>query len=235
MKLSALVLVCLCGAASADPVDPAKVDYVEDPYAPHVTNGTTARFGSAIGFIYGERQDVIAIGATGAVGQRWGRLTLEAEAAALQLTSNDSTDTVLGDAERLGVVARFDVIRLGPRWVGPNSLLAIYVEGGADKAWNHYYKPSASDAVTERMVPDDSSHVEGQVGFGLMLEHRLQEPISFPHRIAWFLGWRMAYAPHPTEAASICRGVTCTAAPTMPEDSYTDRSMLFQSSLSVTW
>jgi len=65
--------------------------------------------------------------------------------------------------------------------------------------------------------------------------HRLQEPISFPHRIAWFLGWRMAYAPHPTEAASICRGVTCTAAPTMPEDSYTDRSMLFQSSLSVTW
>lgn len=233
MKLHALVLVCLCGVAAADPVDPAKVDYVEDPYAPHVTNGTTVRLGTAIGFIYGERQDVIAIGATGAVGQRWGRLTVEAEAAALQLTSNDSTDTILGNAERLGVIARFDVIRLGPHWVGPNSLLSIYVEGGADKAWNHWYLPTGNEA--ERMVPNDNSRVEGQVGFGIMLDHRLQEPISFPHRIGWFLGWRLAYAPHPTEAASICRGVSCRPAPMMPEDSYTDRSMLFQSSLAVTW
>src|SRR5439155_23447142 len=131
-----------------------------------------------------------------------------------------------GDGERLGVVGRFDVIRLGPHWVGPNSMLAIYVEGGADKAWNHWYRPGGSDnAQLERMVPNDSSRVEGQVGFGIMLDHRLQEPISFPHRIGWFLGWRMAYAPHPTEAASICRGVTCVAAPAMPEDSYTDRSM----------
>jgi hypothetical protein len=235
MTLRALLLVCLvAGSASADPFDPSKVEYIEDPYAPHVTNGTTARLGTAVGFIYGERQDVLAIGGTGAFGHRFGRLTLEAELALMQLETVDSTNTVLGDAERLGVIARFDVIRLGPHIVGPNSMVAFYVEGGAAKAWNHWYRPDANDQ-TDRMVPEDSSRVEGQVGFGIMLDHRLQEPISFPHRIGWFLGWRLAYAPHKSEAASICRGVVCVAAPTMPEDSYTDRSMLFQSSLSVTW
>ena len=30
--------------------DPAHADYVEDPYADHVTNGTTARVGTVVGF-----------------------------------------------------------------------------------------------------------------------------------------------------------------------------------------
>jgi hypothetical protein len=133
----------------------------------------------------------------------------------------------------LGVVARFDVIRIGPHWVGPNSLLSIYVEGGAAQAWNSWYTPDG--AAMNRVVPEDSRRVEGQVGFGIMLDHRLQEPISFPHRIGWFLGWRLGLAPHATEAASVCRGVDCRPAPMMPEDSFTDRSMLFQSSLAFTW
>ncbi|MEO8705778.1 MAG: hypothetical protein ABI867_37450, partial [Kofleriaceae bacterium] len=63
----------------------------------------------------------------------------------------------------------------------------------------------------------------------------LQEPIGFPHRIGWFLGWRLAFAPHDSEPASVCRGISCRAAPEMADDRYIDRSMLFQSSLSVTW
>lgn len=230
-------MVMSSARARADDFDFHKVDYIEDPYADHVTNGSTVRLGSAVGFIYGERRDVLAIGGTAAAGQRFGRLTLEAELAVMNLQTADSNNFTLGNAERLGVIGRFDVIRLGPHIVGPNSMLAIYVEGGAARAWNHWYGPDTSSANVTRnlLVPEDSARVEGQIGFGMMLEHRLQEPISFPRRIGWFLGWRMAYAPHSSEAASICRGTVCSAAPPMPEDSYVDKSMLFQSSLSVTW
>jgi hypothetical protein len=213
--------------------EPAHTDWVDDPYADHVTWGTTARLGSAVGFLHGERLDALALGATAAVGQRFGRLALEAELAALSLQARGGTGTRLGDAERLGAIARFDVIRIGPRWVGGNSLLAIYVEGGAAVAWNHWYEPEATERA--RVVPADTKRVEGQAGFGVALDHRLQEPIGFPHRIGWFLGWRFALAPHASDAATVCRGTTCRAAPSSPEQRFIDRSMLFQSSLVWTW
>jgi hypothetical protein len=221
-------------AAWADPaLDSAHAAYVEDPYAPHDTSGSTVRLGTAVGFIYGERINANALGMTVAAGQRFGRLTIEAEYSYLGYRSYGITQLSLGNGNRLGVIGRFDVIRIGPRWVGENSLLSLYVEGGAAVAWNHWYMPGSNEP--DRTVPEDSKRVEGQVGFGLELEHRLQEPPKFPHRIGWFLGWRMAYAPHQAEAASICRGVSCRSAPMMPEDSFTDRSMLFQSSMQVTW
>lgn len=202
--------------------------------APHHTYGNTARLGTVVGFVYAERQSVTAVGLSTAVGQRWGRFALDAEYAYLAYQQRGPSDLALGDGQRLGVIGRFDVVRLGPQYVGGNSLLSFYVEGGADVAWNHWYKPAYNEAA--RIVPDDSKRVEGQAGFGVEIDHRLQEPIGFPHRIGWFLGWRMAFAPHDSEPASICRGSTsCRAAPMMPEDRYTDRSMLFQSSLSVTW
>jgi hypothetical protein len=237
-----MAVVCLGftleGAAWADPAQedlplPKRAGYVEDPYAPHDTTGSTARVGSAVGFIYGERLDVTAVGVTTAAGYRFGRLTVEAEFDYLAFSVRGPDDTSLGNGERLGALARLDVIRLGSHVVGQNSMFAIYVEGGAAQAWNHWYRPAANEAM--RTVPDDTRRVEGQVGFGIVLDHRLQEPISFPHRIGWFLGWRLGLAPHPTESASICRGVSCRPAPMMPEDSFTDRSMLFQSSLSFTW
>jgi len=217
--------------------DPAHVDWVEDPYAPHVTRGTTARLGTAVGFLYGEPLDVLAIGATAALGQRFGRLTIESELAYLALQTKDGTSRRLGDAERLGVVARYDVVRIGPRWVGGNSLAAIYVEGGAAVAWNHWYAPAGDEPA--RVVPDDTKRVEGQVGFGVSLDHRLQEPIGFPHRVGWFLGWRLAMSPRASDLSVTCRSssTTCRVAETMPppEARWIDRSMLFQSSLAVTW
>jgi hypothetical protein len=234
-----LAVVCLGGtgrgAAWAEPAhdDPARDDWVDNPFAPHVTRGTTARVGSAVGFLYGEVVDVSAIGLTTAVGYRFGRLAIEAELDYLSLNPRGPSSLHVGDAERLGVVARYDVIRIGPEWVGANSLLSFYVEGGAAAAWNHWYQPGPGEAM--RVVPEDSKRVEGQVGFGVALDHRLQEPIGFPHRIGWFLGWRLAMAPHAAETATVCRGAICRAATSMSDDRFIDRSMLFQSSLAATF
>lgn len=207
--------------------------YVEDPLAPHVTEGTTARLGTSVGFLYGERLDVLALGFAVAGGQRFGRFAIEAEYSYLKFTIRGPSNLALGDGQRLGVVGRFDVLRLGSAIIGGNSMLAVYVEGGAAVAWNDWYQPAYDEA--SRIVPADTKRVEGQAGFGIQLDHRLQEPIGFPRRIGWFLGWRVALAPHETEAASICRGASCRPAPMMPNERYTDRSMLFQSSLAVTW
>ncbi len=228
-------LVCLgftgSGVAWAEP---ARSDYVENPYAEHVTNGSIARLGTAVGVVHTERIDATALGLAAGFGQRWGRIAVEAEYAFLQFSERGPSSLPLGDGHRLGVVGRFDVLRLGSTVVGGNSLFAIYIEGGAGVAWNRWFRPSARQA--DRIVPDDTKQAEGIVGFGLSLDHRLQEPIGFPRRIGWFLGWRMAFSPHAQTPASICRGSTsCRPAPMMAETDYTDRSMLFGSSLAFTW
>ena len=231
-----VVLVILCHVVTAQRVtwaEPAQVDWVEDPYAPHVTRGSTVRLGTAVGYLHGEPVDALALGLTGAVGQRFDRLAIEAELDVFRLQAPDGSNLRIGDAERVGAVVRFDVLRIGPRWVGGNSLLSVYVEGGAAVAWNHWYQPTAEQAM--RVVPDDTKRVEGQVGFGLALDHRLQEPIGFPHRVGWFLGWRLALAPSSGVLATVCRGATCRSEAAMPEEHGADRSLLFQSSLAITW
>jgi len=236
-----LAIVCLGitargGWANPAQVDPETFDWVDSPYAPHVTRGTTVRLGTAVGFLYDEPLDAMVIGATTAVGQRFGRLAIESELDVLSVQVRGPSNARLGDAERLGALARFDVIRIGPRYVGGNSLVALYVEGGAAVAWNHWYAAAANEAV--RVVPADTKRVEGQAGFGIEIDHRLEQPIGFPHRIGWFLGWRLALAPVADGADATCRGDACrTIGPPMTasQDRVVMRSMLFQSSLSVTW
>ena len=236
----ASIILCLgftgADVAWAEPTHPgAPAGYIEDPYAIHETSGTETRVGTTVGFLYGETiAKVTAVGLTVAVGHRWNRLSIESEFSYLQLQEFGGSSLRLGTGSRLGTVGRFDLVRLGPHVVGQNSMLALYVEGGAAVAWNAWWKPTYDQP--DRVVPADSRRVEGQVGFGVSLDHRLQEPITFPRRVGWFLGWRMAYAPHQPEEASICRGVTCRAMPTTTDAaSFTDRSMLFQSSLLFTW
>lgn len=234
--LSSVLLLGAClgftgrGVAWADPTHG---DYVEDPMAPHDTTGTTARLGTSVGFLYGERIDALALGGTVAGGVRKGRFGLDVEYGYYGLSVKGPSNRPLGDAQRLGVLGRVELIRLGSNLVGGNSMLAFYVEGGVGVAWNDWNRPAAGEP--SRVVPEDTKRLEAQGGFGVLLDHRLQEPIGFPHRIGWFLGWRVAAAPHETEPASVCRGVSCSPAPMMPNDRFVDRSMLFQSSLSVTW
>src|SRR3954468_7188733 len=110
--------------------------YIEDPYAPHHTTGSEARGGTAVGFLYNEPVDVTAVGGTVAIGYRFGRLTLESEYTYLGFQVRGPDDTRLGAGQRLSAIGRFDVIRLGPRIVGQNSLLSLYIEGGAGTSWN---------------------------------------------------------------------------------------------------
>jgi hypothetical protein len=234
-RIACGLLVCLSftggGVAWADKTTPDF--YVEDPYAPHNTSGSEARVGSAVGFLYHEPVDVFAVGGNAAMGYRFGRLTVEAEYTYLAFQVAGPDDTSLGAGQRLSVIGRFDVLRLGSRIVGQNSLFSIYVEGGAGTAWNHWYKPAYDEA--SRLVPGDTRRPEGQIGFGVSIDHRLQEPIGFPHRVGWFLGWRMSMSPHQPMVGSVCRGTACKPVEMMDEDRLVDRSMLFQSSLAFTF
>jgi hypothetical protein len=229
--------VCLAftggSVAWADPA-PVKADYyVENPYAPHRTTGSEARIGTAVGFLDNEALDVTALGVAAAMGYRFDRFTIEAEYTYLGFSVRGPDSTSLGAGQRLAALARLDVIRLGSAIVGQNTLLSLYVEGGAGMAWNHWYKPDYDEAA--RLVPNDTSRPEGLVGFGISLDHRLQEPIGFPHRVGWFLGWRMAMSPHEPMQGSICRGVSCRPIQMMDEERFVDRSMLFSSSLAFTF
>lgn len=230
------VWVCLAvtveGRGWAEPTQ-GREDWIEDPYAEHVTRGNELRLGTVVGFLYGERVDALALGVQLAAGHRFDRLALSSEVSAMTLEALGGENLTLGHAERLGVIARYDLARLGSRWLGANSMLGLYVEGGAAVAWNHWYTPSETEAP--RVVPADTKRVEGQVGFGVALDHRFQEPVGAPRRVAWFLGWRLALAPHDSDAATVCRGTSCRAAEPMPSARFIDRSMLFQSSMAMTW
>lgn len=207
--------------------------YVEDPYAPHKTTGRTARLGTAVGFLYNEPVDVTALGLSAAIGYRWDRFAFETEYTYLGFQVRGPDNTNLGAGQRAMLLGRFDVIRLGPRIIGQNSLLSIYVEGGLGTSWNRWWKPAYDES--SRLVPADTRRPEGQLGFGIAIDHRLQEPIGFPHRVGWFLGWRMSMSPHQPMSASICRGESCRPVVMMDEDRLVDRSMLFQSSMQFTF
>lgn len=227
----ALVALCLgfTGVASADPV---AVDDVV-PTAPKATNGSTVRVGTAVGFIYGAPDPVLAVGLQIAVGQRFGRLGLEGEYTFLDLREHGVFHTELGTTEdslsvgaghRLAALARLDVVQFGPMVDRTRALVTLYVEGGAAVAWNRW----SNSALTGmgRTVPDDTKRTEGQGGFGLMI---------FPHRVAWLLGWRFAVSPHQDMTGSVCRGVSCRAVMMPADNSMVNHSMLFQSSLEFTF
>lgn len=231
-------IACMClgftggDVAWADPAQPPD-DIV--PTAPHADNGTTIRAGTAAGFIYGAPEPVFAMGAQLAIGQRFGRLGIEAEATALGFAQRDqyvtpwgATDgnVQVGSGLRLAALARYDLVRFGPQVDHTSrSLVTLYVEGGAAVAWNRWSRPTSNE-LGSRVVPDDTKRNEGQAGFGLMI---------FPHRVAWLIGWRLALSPHEPMSGVTCRGTSCRTVMMPNDDSMVDRSMLFQSSLEFTF
>jgi hypothetical protein len=213
--------------------DPTPVDLLVPQPSAHADNGSSLRLGTAVGTIYGGATDVLAIGGTAAAGQRFGRLAFEVEYAYLSFQSRavymgpigyEDGDITVGHGHRLAMMARLDALRFGPQVDSRRSLITLYVEGGVGSAWNTWTHPTASDAG--QLVPNDTKRTEGQGGFGIMI---------FPHRVAWMLGWRFAFAPHEPATGSICRGTTCRSVTMNDEAGYVDRSMLFQSSLEFTF
>jgi hypothetical protein len=227
----ALLPLCL-GVTGVVSADPLPTDAVV-PTAPKAGTGSTVRVGTAVGFIYGAPDPVLALGVQAAIGQRFGRIGIEAEYTYLDLREHGVEITELGATEnsfsvgsghRLAALARLDVLQFGPHVDNNRSLVTIYAEGGAAIAWNRW-----SAATLEGMgltVPDDTKRTEGQAGFGLMI---------FPHRVAWLLGWRFAVSPHQDMTGSVCRGVSCRSVVMPTDNSMVDHSMLFQSSLEFTF
>lgn len=221
------------GVASANPSSPiAARHWVDDPYAPHVTDGTLLRVGSAVGGVRVDSRRYTGVGAMVALGRRVGRLSFDAEYTQLILQQTGPASLEIGRAHQLAAVGRIDVVRLGPHVVGGNSMIALFAEGGLARTIYRYAMPGFGEPP--RAVPKDNSRNQVEVGVGVFLDHRLEQPLGFPNRIGWQLGWRMAASPRATRDAMVaCRG--CIAAPTTePAEAY-DAEMLLTSTLGFTW
>src|SRR5688500_12250351 len=51
--------------------------WIDSPYAAHHPYGWTMRGGTSVGYVYGKRLDVLALGGGVALGHRWNRITIE--------------------------------------------------------------------------------------------------------------------------------------------------------------
>ncbi|MCE9571908.1 MAG: hypothetical protein K8W52_02010 [Deltaproteobacteria bacterium] len=220
--------------ALANPSSPiARRHWVDDPYAPHVTEGTLLRVGSAVGGVRVDSRKYTGIGGMIALGRRQGRLSFDAEYTMLVLQDPGPSSIELGRAHQLAAVGRVDVLRLGPHIVGGNSMIALFTEAGLARTFYRYAMPRYGE--TPREVPADNSRTQVEVGMGLFLDHRLEQPLGFPNRIGWQLGWRLAASPRATRDEMVaCRGCIASPNPTTPVEAY-DTEMLLTSTLDFTW
>ncbi len=209
-------------------------------FALHQTWGPSFRIGTVVGTVDAQHVAATGLGLSAATGHRFGRLALESEAMLLRLQEQGPSSLALGTSTRFGVIVRYDVVRVGSKVAGPNTMLAMFVEGGAAKTWNHWYAPSAREPA--RWVPEDVERLEGQAGMGVAIDHRITPRTGYPTRFAWQLGWRLA-APPPVEEPYACRG-SCLLAMPAPSAQVSEGgtssgswegSILFQSSLALTW
>ncbi len=220
-------------AARADEAQPRRDRWVDSPYAAHDTTGANLRMGSAVGRLFHDTRRYTALGVTVAGGPRMGRMTLEGHYTYLDLTAPGPSSQRFGSAHRLGVMGRVDVVRLGSRVVGANSLLALYAEAGLAHQFHQWLRPGAYERPREVAV--NASRPGAIVGFGFNLDFRLEQPLGFPNRIGWQLGWQLTASDvHEPDPTLVCRGVSClmsttTRAPTR------DTSMLLTSTVAFTW
>lgn len=242
---SAIAALCLGFTGSATawadesqevPVD-VRAKWVDSPYAPHDTTGSTFRLGTLVGVEAVDGREYTALGGLVAAGHRWGRLAVDAEYGYLELTARGPSSVRYGVAHELGVGARFDVLRFGSHVVGPNSMAAIYVEGTVSRQLRRGDPVSATDAPRELLPSGSANRLAG--GFGFTFDHRLEQPRGFPNRIAWQLGWRVIGAPRPEPDSLVtCRGPDCVAAPSPQSPTrfgLGETSLLVSSSLAFTW
>jgi hypothetical protein len=134
----------------------------------------------------------------------------------------------IGDAQRLGALARFDVLRSATD--DRFALAAAYVEGGAAIAWNSWYPPASGHPP--RLVPADTRRFEGQAGLGVRCEMDLRPGI--PLRVGLSLGVRFS-ASRDSGATLECRDAACRPNNMSTGESSLGRSALFHAGVSITW
>lgn len=235
--ITSALLLAFTGApsavADAPPDAPRDPRWVDSPYSPHHTTGTNVRLGSAVGYLVHDTKTYTALGAAVAAGPRIGRFTFEADYLFLNLSEPGPSALRYGRAQRLGAMARVDVVRLGSRVLGANSMLAIYAELGAARQWHAWSRPGLRDPA--RAVPVDSAANLGVVGFGVNLDHRLEQPLNLS-RVGWQLGWQLTSTPSRLADPMVeCRGGICAAAAPAPMATSRNTALLVTSTIAFTW
>jgi hypothetical protein len=232
-----LGLVCLGftlpSSAVADEAQPPPKRWIEDPYEPHETVGPNLRVGSAVGWIINDDKTYTALGGAISVGPRIGRFTLEAGYVFAELSETGPSSLAYGNIHRLSANVRADLIRLGSHSLGPNSMLALYGEAGLARQFHHWYKPQFGEPM--RTVPVDAGRSFGVLGFGLNLDHRLEQPLGLA-RVGRQLGWQLTASGREDPMNTvICRGSECVAGPVIPRSPVRDTSLLVTSTIAFTW
>jgi hypothetical protein len=212
-------------------------EWIEDPYQPHDTTGTEVRVGSLVGILAVDGNEYTGLGGLVAAGHRWDRLAVDAEYGYLEVTERGPSNLRYGVAHQLGVNVRFEAIRFGSRVVGPNSMAALYLEAGASRQLRIADAVSSSEMRSKRFPSGQANLLSG--GFGLMFDHRLEQPRGFPNRVGWQLGWRVIGSPRPEPSHyTTCRGSECTAAARssgMGDIGLGETSLELSSSIAFTW
>jgi hypothetical protein len=241
MRRACWVILCLgftgSNVAWADPSQEVQDHWVENPYQAHDTTGTEVRFGSLVGILAIDGKDYTGLGGMIAAGHRFGRLAFDAEYGFMAVTERGPSEFRYGTAHQIQINARLDVLRLDSTVVGPNSLVAFYVEGSAGRELRQPYALDPEDPAHKPMPGGGSNLLAA--GFGLMFDHRLEQPLGFPNRVAWQLGWRILGSPRPTPDAIVtCKGSDCAEAkmsPSMMQFGVSETSLEVASSLAFTW
>lgn len=211
--------------------------WVDNPFAAHDTTGNELRLGSLVGILAIDGHEYTGLGGLVAFGHRWGRFAIDAEYGYLELTERGPSSTRYGSAHSLGVNTRWELLRLGSRVVGPNSMTALYIEAGVGRQFRRGDAVAYDETVRRQLASGQVTQLNG--GFGVMFDHRLEQPRGFPNRIGWQFGWRVISTPRPGPDTFVtCRGADCTAAPA-PADpmkvGFGETSLVVSSSLAFTW
>ena len=209
--------------------------WVDDPYQDHDTSGTTVRAGSLVGVLALDDTQYSGLGVMVAAGHRWAGLTVDAEYGYLEVSARGPSSVRFGSAHQLGVNIRYDVLRFGPRWVGPNSMAAVWIEASAGRQFRKGDPVSPSETARARLSSGQATQLGA--GFGLLFDHRLEQPRGFPNRVGWQLGWRVLGSPRAQpEDYAVCRGADCAAAPAPDQGvELGETSLVLSSSLAFTW
>jgi hypothetical protein len=235
------VALCLgfTGSATAwaDPSHDVRDKWVENPYQAHDTTGTEVRVGSLVAVLGVDGTEYSGLGGAVAAGHRWGRLTLDAEYSYMDVTERGPSNLHYGETHTLGINVGFDVIRLGSRLVGPNSMAALYVEGSAARQLRVADAPDPMVFRPHHFPSGQTNQLSA--GFGILFDHRLEQPRGFPNRVGWQLGWRIIGSPRPEPSTyTTCRGTDCeavTRSSSMMEVGVAETSLELESSLEFTW
>lgn len=183
-RLASLVLLLAFTGADVVWAETAHQDILPEDPEPKARIGPALRIGTAVGYSTFGSERVDTLGGTVSVAWQLGRVAVEADYGYFKLheplTTDERSGTVeLGRFHRAGVSGKLDVLRLGRGVVGDNTKLIFWAEAGVGMQRGYF------------LTGETFRRNDAMVGFGWLLDHRLERPLGFPSRIGWHFGWRL--------------------------------------------